>query len=86
MSEKVLPRWEGHKIMKTTKRKDRAFRCLSTFSSEKRMMLKGEVYTAEPMVEDGWTLIFENGAMNFTDELFERVVKDWSEVIEEVEE
>lgn len=72
--------------MKTTKRKDRTFRCLSTFSSEKRVMVEGGVYTAEPMIEDGWTLIFENGTMNFTDELFERVVKDWSEVIEEVEE
>lgn len=61
----------------------RKFLCLESFSSEGRHCLKGENYTAYP-IGGGYKLVFENGDMNFTDELFERVVEAWSDVLVEI--
>ncbi|MEB7440919.1 hypothetical protein NGC20_13085 [Enterococcus hirae] len=61
----------------------RKFICLESFSSEGRYCNKGETYTAYP-IEGGFKLVFENGDMNFTTELFGRVVETWSDVLLEV--
>lgn len=61
----------------------RKFLCLESFSSEGRHCLKDETYTAHP-IDGGYKLAFENGDMNFTDELFERVVDAWSDVLIEI--
>lgn len=61
----------------------RKFLCLESFSSEGRHCLKDESYTAYP-IGGGYKLVFENGEMNFTAELFERVVEAWSDVLVEV--
>lgn len=61
----------------------RKFLCLESFSSEERHCLKDGTYTAYP-IESGYKLVFENGEMNFTKELFERVVEAWSDALIEV--
>lgn len=61
----------------------RKFLCTKSFASEGRYCLKDETYTAHP-IDGGYKLVFENGDMNFTDELFERVVDAWSEVLIEI--
>ena len=63
---------------------ERKFKCLSSFESEGRYCNKGEVYTARVYEGDYTKFIFENGDMNFTDELFERVVEAWSDVLVEI--
>ena len=61
----------------------RKFLCTKSFSSEGRYCLKDETYTAYP-IDGGYKLVFENGDMNFTDELFKSVVEDWSKVLVEI--
>ncbi|WP_461199240.1 hypothetical protein [Enterococcus sp. N249-2] len=61
----------------------RKFLCLDSFSSEGRKCYKDEIYVAYP-VEGGYKLVFENGDMNFTEELFERVVEAWAGVLLEI--
>lgn len=65
------------------KHTDRYFRCTESFVSEGRKCLAGLVYTAETY-EDHVMLFFENGDMNFTLELFERVVKAWYPALIEI--
>ena len=55
-----------------------------TFESEGRYCKEGEVYTARVYEGDYTKFIFENGDMNFTDELFGRVVIAWKDVLEEI--
>lgn len=62
---------------------ERKFKCLSSFESEGRYCKEGEVYTARVYEGDYTKFIFENGDMNFTDELFGRVVIAWKDVLEE---
>lgn len=64
--------------------KIRKFRCLESFVSERRYCDKGEIYTAKVYEGDYTKFIFENGDMNFTNELFEKVVVEWSDYLEEV--
>lgn len=63
-----------------TKRK---FLCLENFSTEGRYCFKDKTYTAYP-VSGGYKLVFEYGDMNFTNELFERVIDEWSDVLMEI--
>jgi hypothetical protein len=65
---------EGNKM------KDRHFICIDSFESEGRYCLVGEVYTAYK-IDGGYKLVFENGEMNFTDNLFERTLKAWEGVL-----
>ena len=67
---------EGNKM------KDRHFICIDSFQSEGRYCLVGEVYTAYK-IDGGYKLVFENGEMNFTDNLFERTLKAWEGVLVE---
>lgn len=62
----------------------RKFKCIESFESEQRYCLEGKVYSAHRIGGDDWCLVFENGEMNFTKDLFERVVKDWKPVLEEI--
>lgn len=67
---------EGNKM------KDRHFICIDSFESEGRYCLVGEVYTAYK-IDGGYKMVFENGEMNFTDNLFERTLKAWEGVLVE---
>ncbi|WP_230209447.1 hypothetical protein [Enterococcus casseliflavus] len=67
---------EGNKMI------DRHFICIDSFESEGRYCLVGEVYTAYK-IDGGYKLVFENGEMNFTDNLFERTLKAWEGVLVE---
>lgn len=67
---------EGNKM------KDRHFICIDSFESEGRYCLVGEVYTAYK-IDGGYKLVFENGEMNFTDNLFDRTLKAWEDVLVE---
>lgn len=62
----------------------RKFLCLESFSSEGRKCYKDEVYAAYPLEGGGYKLVFENGDMNFTEELFKRVVEAWGGVLLEI--
>lgn len=73
---KSIDKWEGNKM------KDRHFICIDSFESEGRYCLVGEVYTAYK-IDGGYKLVFENGEMNFTDNLFERTMKAWEGVLVE---
>lgn len=73
---KSLDNEEGNKM------KDRHFICIDSFESEGRYCLVGEVYTAYK-IDGGYKLVFENGEMNFTDNLFERTLKAWEGVLVE---
>ncbi|MGM0217669.1 hypothetical protein [Enterococcus sp. AZ126] len=64
----------------------RTFRCIKNFSAEDRYCEEGRIYEARVYVGDYTKLIFENGEMNFTNELFERTLDAWSDVLVEVEE
>lgn len=61
---------------------NRTFLCTKSFESEGRQCLKGETYTAFSNVS-GVKFVFENDDMNFTHELFERVVDAWSNLLVE---
>lgn len=63
---------------------ERKFKCLNSFESEGRFCKKGEIYTARVYVGDYTKFIFENGDMNFANELFERVMIDWKDILEEL--
>lgn len=69
-----------------SERNKRYFKCTETSNVEGRYLIAGETYVAEPMIEEGWTLIFENGTINFTDELFERTIRAWVDILTEVAE
>lgn len=64
-------------------RQIRKFKCIESFSTEGRYCYEGEIYEAHPFY-DYYKFVFENGEMNFSDELFERVVEEWKDVIEEI--
>lgn len=58
----------------------RTFLCLKSFESEGRVCLKDETYTA--YYGDGSVkFVFENGDMNFSQDLFNKVVDAWSDVL-----
>jgi hypothetical protein len=61
----------------------RKFKCIESFESEQRYCLEGKTYFAYK-IGKGWSLVFENGEMSFTESLFERVVEDWKVVLTEI--
>lgn len=63
--------------------RNRSFLCTKSFESEGRYCKEGETYTAFFNGVDSYKFVFENGDMNFTIELFERVAEAWKDVIVE---
>ncbi|MBE0094849.1 hypothetical protein FOT81_27255 [Raoultella planticola] len=62
--------------------KNRHFKALDTFESERRIFKKGEIYTAY-FRGNMYTLVAENGEFNFTPELMDRVDNEWKDMFEE---
>lgn len=60
--------------------KKERMKCIESFESEKRFCIEGNTYIAEHS-ESNVAFIFENGAMNFTPELWEKVKTAWESVL-----
>lgn len=57
----------------------RTFKCIKSFSTEGRFCKEGKIYEARVYEGDYTKLMFENGEMNFTNELFDRTIVAWKE-------
>ena len=59
----------------------RKFKCVESFISEGRKCIEGNTYIAKVFDDDYVKLIFENGEMNFTPELFDKTMVVWGQSV-----